>query len=217
DSITAISARSMSARCWRPAASYWLMESRRCLTIFSSTASTWASSSSMRSSTSRCLIAALTRRITPRRALSPAFMAVFMSSVSCCLRVMLGLRKQRRPATRCVPAFGNAWRWPGRAARSVHPLALGDVARGAAGLALHRGGGLALALLGRLLVELALAGLGEHAGLLAGALEATEGKLERLVFADFDAGHLVVSGGWAALWKGRAAYDNGCPMEHASA
>src|SRR5690606_40963776 len=78
---------------------------------------------------------------------------------------------------------------PGRAARSVHPLALGDVARAAASLALHRGSGLALALLGRLLVELALAGLGQHAGLLAGALEATQGKLERLVFADFDARH----------------------------
>src|SRR3546814_14122976 len=76
-------------------------------------------------------------------------------------------------------------------AASIHPLALGDVARAAAGLALHRGSGLALALLGRLLVALALAGLGEDAGLLAGALEATEGKLERLVFADFDAGHAL--------------------------
>src|SRR5690606_10889893 len=150
---------------------------------------------------------ALTRRITPRRALSPAFMAVFMSSVSCCLSVVMwagnegnegnkGMGKSERPATLARAGLsGMQRRWPGRAARSVHPLALGDVARGAAGLALHRGRGLALALLGRLLVELALAGLGEHAGLLAGALEATEGKLERLVFADFDAGHLVVSGG----------------------
>src|SRR3546814_4952201 len=55
------------------------------------------------------------------------------------------------------------------------------VARGAARLALHGGGGLALALLGRLLVVLALAGFGQHAGLLAGALEAAQGKLERLV------------------------------------
>src|SRR5690606_23261796 len=72
---------------------------------------------------------------------------------------------------------------------SVQALALGDVARAAAQLALHRGGGLALALLGRLLVELALAGFGQDAGLFAGALEATQRKLKRLVFADFDAGH----------------------------
>ena len=78
----------MVARSSRPAASYWLTESRRCLTIFSSTASTWASSSSMRSSTSFCLIAALASRITPRLCLSPLFIAAFMSSVSRCLRLM---------------------------------------------------------------------------------------------------------------------------------
>src|SRR5690606_40998005 len=78
---------------------------------------------------------------------------------------------------------------PARGPRSVQALALGHVARGATGLALHRGSGLALALLGRLLVILALAGFGEDAGLLAGALEATERKLEGLVLADFDAGH----------------------------
>src|SRR5690606_11296849 len=77
---------------------------------------------------------------------------------------------------------------------------LGHVARGAAGLALHRGGGLALAFLGRLFVELALAGLGEDAGLLAGALEATQGKLERLVFADFDAGHKYLGSGKQPGW-----------------
>src|SRR5690606_36166803 len=78
----------------------------------------------------------------------------------------------------------------------------GHVARGATGLALHRGRGLALALLGRLLVVLALAGFGEDAGLLAGALEATEGKLERLVFADFDAGHTESRFGLAARSTG---------------
>src|SRR4051812_3523489 len=98
----------------------------------------------------------------------------------------------------------------GPATGSVQALALGDVARAAAGLALHRGRGLALALLGRLLVELALAGLGQHAGLLAGALEAAQGKLEGLVFADFDAGHAVISGRVAARESGRAAYDTGC-------
>src|SRR3546814_6154769 len=82
----------------------------------------------------------------------------------------------------------------GPAPASVQALALGDVARGAARLALHGGGGLALALLGRLLVVLALAGFGQHAGLLAGALEAAQGKLERLVFADFDAWHRNLCG-----------------------
>src|SRR3546814_2129486 len=97
------------------------------------------------------------------------------------------------------------------------------VARGAARLALHGGGGLALALLGRLLVVLALAGFGQHAGLLAGALEAAQGKLERLVFADFDAWHRNLCGfGGPARRRGpargtrkppeslrRAAYDSG--------
>src|SRR5690606_35539852 len=180
--MTAISACSTADRSSRPAASYWLIESRRCLTIFSSTASTWVSSSSTRSSTSFCLIAALIRRITPRRVLSPAFMAAFMSEVSCCLRVM-GAGRGRRGAglgradtqtagyaarARLRDAVGSR---PGGRGTSVQALALGDVARTAAGLALHRGGGLALALLGRLLVDLALAGLGQHAGLLAGALE----------------------------------------------
>src|SRR5690606_17886774 len=118
----------------------------------------------MRSSTSRCLIAALTRRITPRLALSPPFMAAFMSSVRRCLRLIGGFsgswntksrRRSRVPASRDDLDRGAGRRQAG----SVHALALGDVARGAAGLALHRRGGLALALLRRLLVVLALAGL----------------------------------------------------------
>ncbi|MNT37022.1 hypothetical protein D3C72_1731380 [compost metagenome] len=87
-SITTISSRSITARSSRLAASNWLTESLRCLTIFSSTASTAASSSSMRSSTSLRLMSASIRRITPRRCFSPAFMAAFMSSVSCCFRLM---------------------------------------------------------------------------------------------------------------------------------
>src|SRR5690606_25213599 len=150
-------------------------------------------------------------RITPRRSLSPAFIAAFMSLVSCCFRVMAaagwgGGRKRRRSGRCGTPALrirspmaaaprtqkaghARACRLLAKRRGSVQALALGDVARHTARLALHRGGGLALALLGRLLVELALAGLGEDAGLLAGALEATQGKLERLVFAVFDAGH----------------------------
>src|SRR5699024_6053967 len=92
------------------------------------------------------------------------------------------------------------------AGRSVQALALGDVARGAARLALHGGRGLALALLGRLLVILALAGFGQDTGLFAGALEAAQGKLERLVFADFDAGHGISGGGIRRSFSRRAAY-----------
>ena len=56
-------------------------------------------------------------------------------------------------------------------------------------MALDRRGGLALALLGRLFVELALARFGQDAGLLAGTLETAQSELERLVLADFDAGN----------------------------
>src|SRR5262249_44719925 len=91
---------------------------------------------------------------------------------------------------------------------SIHPLALGDVARHAAQVALHRRGGLALALLGRLLVELALAGLGQHAGLLAGALEAAQRDFERLVFSNFYVGHRI-SGVRPDRLLGRAEYSSG--------
>jgi len=47
----------------------------------------------------------------------------------------------------------------------------------------------ALTLLGRLLVEFAAAQLREHAGLLAGALEATQGGVEILVLANAYARH----------------------------
>ena len=56
-------------------------------------------------------------------------------------------------------------------------------------MALHRGGLLALALGGRLFVELAGAQLGQQAGLLDRALEAAQRDLEGLVFADANAGH----------------------------
>ena len=60
---------------------YCSIESLRCLSILSITATTAVSSSSMRSSTSLRLIAASSRRIAPSRAVSRARMAVFMSSV----------------------------------------------------------------------------------------------------------------------------------------
>ena len=56
-------------------------------------------------------------------------------------------------------------------------------------MALHGGSFLALTLLSRLLVKFAAAKLGEDTGLLAGALEAPQGGVKILVFADTDAGH----------------------------
>src|SRR5690606_26699662 len=145
------------------AASYWFTESLRCLTILSSTVMTAASSSSMRSSTSLCLIAALIRRITPRECLSPPFMAAFMSSVSCCFRLMDHLLRDREcrgrgwnPGTqkagharacRLLLRCGRPGPPSGSRVRSVQALTLGDVARGTAQLALHGSCGLALAFL----------------------------------------------------------------------
>src|SRR5205823_12079957 len=132
------------------------MDSRRCLIIFSITPTTAASSSSMRSSTSRCLMAARIRRIADSRAASLARMAAFMSSVICCLRGMLvELLRQHLAAQTLV-------------------------------MALHGSGELALAFGGRLLVVLAGAQLGEKAGLLDGALEAAHRNFERFVFLDAD-------------------------------
>ncbi|EFF43320.1 hypothetical protein XAUB_25800 [Xanthomonas citri pv. aurantifolii str. ICPB 11122] len=79
--------------------------------------------------------------------------------------------------------------------RSVQALTLGDVARGTTQLTLHGSGSLTLTLLGRLFIELALAGFGQHAGLFAGALETAERKFEGLVLADFNAGHVFSRNG----------------------
>src|SRR5690606_27825198 len=86
------------------------------------------------------------------------------------------------------PSSTHADQRPARTAgrtRSVHPLALGDVARHAAQVALDGRGHLALALGSRLLVVLALAGFGQDTGLFTGALEAAQRVLERLVLANF--------------------------------
>src|SRR5581483_4658401 len=150
---------SLSTRSWREAFSNCAMASRRCLIIFSLTARTSASASSTRSSTSFCLIAAVRRRSVDRRALSLARIAVFTSSLICCLRGMLiQLLRQHLAAQALV-------------------------------VALHRRGELALALRGRLLVVLARAQLGQKTGLLHRALEAAHRHFERLVFLDADSRH----------------------------
>src|SRR2546427_12912096 len=94
-----------------------------------------------------------------RRAASLARIAVFMSSVICCLsRMLVKLLRQHLAAQTLV-------------------------------VALYGGGELAFALGGRLLVVLAGAQLGEQAGLLHGALEAAHRHLERLAFLGADCRH----------------------------
>ncbi len=56
-------------------------------------------------------------------------------------------------------------------------------------MTLDRSRALALAFLGRLFVELALAHFSQHAGFLTGALEAAQGKFKGFVLANFDAWH----------------------------
>src|SRR5690606_18671660 len=141
------------------------MESRRCLTIFSMTPSTAVSSSSVRRSISCCLTAAMIIRTTLSRSRSPAFMASFMS-------VWI------RPFSDMAPGLV---RGGGAGRRSVEPLAPGRLARHALQVPLDGGRLLALALLRRLLVELAAAQLGQHAGFLAGTLEAPQRGIEILV------------------------------------
>src|SRR5437879_10319622 len=139
------------------------MASRRCLIILSSSARPAASSSVMRSSSSRCLIAASARRIVASRSLSPARIALFMSSVMRSLSAMAC----------AAPLTGVAH----------------AVARHTLHVALDGRGLLALALLGGLLVELAPAQLGENAGLLTGALEAPQGGIEVLILTNSNARH----------------------------
>src|SRR5712671_6799908 len=83
------------------------MESRRCLIIFSMTATTSASASSFLSSTSRCLIAASNRRMAESRCGSLAFMAAFMSSLMLAFSDMrsskVGIGKMKRRDERLCP------------------------------------------------------------------------------------------------------------------
>src|ERR1700733_11517326 len=116
----------------------------------------------MRSSTSRCLMAASAMRIVPSRSFSPARLAVFMSSVMRSLSAM-GARSL---------------------AGAAHPVA-GDALH----VALDGRGLLALALLRGFFVELAPPQLGENAGLLAGALETPQGGIEVLILTHTDARH----------------------------
>src|SRR5436853_550535 len=117
----------------------------------------------MRSSTSRCLIAASASRIAASRSFSPARIALFMSSVM-----------------RSLSAMATRFALPG-AAHAVAGYALH--------VALDGGGLLALALLRGLFIELAPTQLGENAGLLAGSLETPQGGIEVLVLTHANARH----------------------------
>src|SRR5262249_45432705 len=113
------------------------MDSLRVLIIFSMTDSTWTSSREMRSSTSRCLMPAVIMRMVPRRSLSLARIAVFMSSV------------MRSLSDISVNGEGGSV----GAGRTGTAAAAADVAGGALHVALHGRCLLAFPFLGGLLVE----------------------------------------------------------------
>src|SRR5665647_1554679 len=141
------------------------MESRRCLFIFSMMATTSASDNSTRSSTSHCFIAASNRRIAPRRAVSLARIAVFMSSVIFCLRLI------SKPTT--TPETGAA-------GQSIE-FGRKNLAHQALVMALHSRRQLALTLCGWLLVKFTSAQIGQQTGLFHGTLETTHRHFERLL------------------------------------
>src|SRR5690606_37776281 len=156
---------------------------------------------SMRSSTSFCLIAAVSRRMVARRSVSLACMAAFMSSVMRTLRLMVGSggsaargrRKRKRVGQKKKPALSSWSGLFGRTRRRRSVQLLGQL-HGATAIevALDRGGFLALALGGGLLVELAGAEVGQQAEFFNGALEATQSHVERLVDLDTDGGHVSI-------------------------
>src|SRR3569832_1240228 len=135
---------------------------------------TAASSSSMRSSTSLCLMAANRRRSVPRRAISLARMAGFMSSV---MRALSDMRGRFRVSAESIHLGGEL------------------LAAQALALALDCGGELALALGGGLLVELAGAQFGQQADFFDLTLETTQGNVKQLKFFDFDVRHVTVASG----------------------
>src|SRR5690348_14755927 len=166
------------------------MESLRCLIIFSTTPITPASSSVTRSSTSRCFTAARKSRSAASRSASRAFIADFRSSLSCSRSGMATPKRLRRAGRGARLAATIRLDGPsvelGRQHLRAHALEA----------ALDRGGVLALALGGGLLVELARAKLREEPGLLHGALEAAKRDVEGLVFLDSDDGHRGGAGSW---------------------
>src|SRR5712692_8814507 len=173
----AISAFSLSASSGRPPALYWAAESRRCLMSVWVTATTSGSSSALPVSISRYLSALFSIRSVPRRRLSCARAASFISaSIRSLSMPTLG----RGPA-RLIRREGPVNSEPGK--RLHHPLPC--LLQGAL-LGRQR---LLLALDRRLLIVLALPDLAQDACLLALLLEALHGVLERLAFLDAHVRH----------------------------
>src|ERR1700733_558469 len=179
--MIASSAVSFATRSARPPAWNCVIDSRRCLPIFSSTDTTCASSRLMRSSTSRCLTAAMIRRMVPRRSLSPDRIAAFMSSWMRSLRLI--------GSTLARATGGSGWQAAPLALRSRAGGAR-EIARYALHVPLDGGGLLAFSFLRGLLVEFAPSQLGEPACLLPGPLETPQGGVEILVLAYSNTRHL---------------------------
>src|SRR5882672_4550555 len=161
------------------------MESRRCLIIFSITAVISPSLRSFRSSTSRCLIAASSRRIAERRCASFAFIAAFMSSVILDFRDM-GVRGPGRvhASQKRQGLDGSPVQPPIPRLSILVEFRRQRLVAQALVVALHSRGELSLAVGRGLLIELPGAQFGEKSGFFNGPLEAAQRHFERLVFLD---------------------------------
>src|ERR1700674_1468467 len=179
------------------------MESRRCLSIFSMTATTSASLSSIRSSTSRCLTAANSRRTAPRRSASLARNAVFMSSVIRAFRVIsrpIDTNAPDKPEAVLLFSWSRRVKPPSIAsAPSTQRIGNGRDALIQLGgehltaqalvAALHCGSQLAFALGSGLFVEFPGAQLGQQTSFLDCTLKAAQCDIKRLIFLDSDVRH----------------------------
>src|SRR6266851_1963403 len=174
----AISAFSLSASSGRPPALYWAAASLRCLIKVWTTVTISGSSSTLLVSISRYLSALFSIRSVPRRRLSCARAASFISaSIRSLSMPTLGRGPARLLSAR------RAGETPSLGKRLHHPLPC--LLQGAL-LGRQR---LLLALDRRFLIVLALPDLAQDACLLALLLEALHGVLERLAFLDPHARH----------------------------
>src|SRR5205085_5905424 len=144
-----------------------------CFTSLSTIETICASSRTMRSSTSRCFIAASRPRIVSSRGASLARIAVFMSSVIRSLRLIV--RSLAR--LRSDEARGGRASIPVVAGWNLEQLFRQLHAADALEVALYSGGLLALALGGGLFVELARTQIGQQTELFDGALETAQGDV----------------------------------------
>src|SRR5213082_632590 len=173
------------------------MESRRCLIIFSITATTSASESSFLSSTSRCLIAASNKRMAESRCASLAFMAAFMSSLILAFSDMRlvsswGGDSQNETARRAALSTPSRRVGPAAVPSGSIEFRRQRLAAQALVVPLDCGGELSLAVGSRLFVELAGAQFGEKPGLFHSPLETAQRHLEGLVFLDAYGRHAVL-------------------------